>query len=647
MDLPSRLDQRPHRPASRNDFEIAILCALTLEADAVDHVFDHHWKKDGITYDKAPGDSNYYITGTIHRHNVVLAYMPDEGKVNGAVVATNCRLSFPNIRLALVVGVCAAVPFPRSDSTSRVDEIVLGDVIISNGVVEYDHGRMQPEGFKRKATVMDNLGRPNQEIRTFLRMLKGVRPGRELRQAMLEQLSRFKTEPKLDADYPGFENDRLFPTGYRHATDGKSCDEGGCAQPLVKRRRLQQPDVQPRVHIGLIASGDMVMKSSFHRDIIVEDEKVIAFEMESAGVWDVFPCVVIKGACDYADSHKTKGWQRYAAATAASCMKAFLGEWVPSNLQTIPAPAPSSSTVTAELSTAQPAVVTTKTVVFCVPLPVNPRFVGRTQILNELQTKLFDNDNGKIALVGLAGVGKTQIALQLAVYVRDNMQDRSVFWLSALSMPSFEQSCRLIMKQSGLKDSDSKDPKAIIQDYLSSERAGRWLLIVDNADDKSLLFGSDEVTECIKKHLPQSESGLMLFTTRSRQVASAAAQCAENIIPVLGMSDQEAREHLGKKTSSSELNRNEEATESLLQRLTNLPLAITQAAAYINENQISIATYLDLFDNTDAVQLISNHFYDDTRYKESDNAVATTLLVSFRQISETNELAARLLTFLA
>jgi nucleoside phosphorylase len=52
--------------------------------------------------------------------------------------------------------------------------------------------------------------------------------------------------------------------------------------------------------------------------------------MESAGVWDIFPCVVIKGACDYADSHKAKAWQRYAAATAAACMKAFLGYWVPS-----------------------------------------------------------------------------------------------------------------------------------------------------------------------------------------------------------------------------------------------------------------------------------------------------------------------------
>jgi nucleoside phosphorylase len=54
---------------------------------------------------------------------------------------------------------------------------------------------------------------------------------------------------------------------------------------------------------------------------------VIAFEMESAGVWDQHPTMVIKAACDYADSHKNKDWQAYAAVTAAACLKAFVKEW--------------------------------------------------------------------------------------------------------------------------------------------------------------------------------------------------------------------------------------------------------------------------------------------------------------------------------
>lgn len=56
---------RPRRPATRSDFEIAIICALTLEADAVDALIDHHWDDDGLPYDKAPGDPNAYSTGAI------------------------------------------------------------------------------------------------------------------------------------------------------------------------------------------------------------------------------------------------------------------------------------------------------------------------------------------------------------------------------------------------------------------------------------------------------------------------------------------------------------------------------------------------------------------------------------------------------
>lgn len=84
---------------------------------------------------------------------------------------------------------------------------------------------------------------------------------------------------------------------------------------------------QPLIHLGRIASGDLVMMSGHRRDEIAAREEVIAFEMEGAGVWDNFPTVVIKGVCDYADSHKNKRWQRYAAVTAAACMKAFLRRW--------------------------------------------------------------------------------------------------------------------------------------------------------------------------------------------------------------------------------------------------------------------------------------------------------------------------------
>ena len=51
---------------------------------------------------------------------------------------------------------------------------------------------------------------------------------------------------------------------------------------------------------------------------------VLCVEMEAAGLMDDFPCLVIRGICDYADSHKNKRWQPYAAATAAAYAKELL-----------------------------------------------------------------------------------------------------------------------------------------------------------------------------------------------------------------------------------------------------------------------------------------------------------------------------------
>jgi nucleoside phosphorylase len=318
----------PRRPATRTDFEIAVFCALSIEADAVGALFDRRWDDETSPYDKAADDPNAYSTGAVGRHNVVLVHMPGMGNTSAAAVAAHCRTSFPNIKLALIVGICGVVPFrPGSSETAG---IVLGDVIISDGVVQYDFGRRLPEEFVLKDTLLDTLGRPNTEIRALLAKLKGLHERKMLQGKMAGYMDVLRGEPELAAAYPGAAQDRLFESTYRHVTDGMSCGECGCDGELVQRARLEQSDVQPAVHFGLIASGDTVMKSGKDRDAIARQAGVIGFEMEGAGVWDNFPCVVIKGACDYADSHKTKAWQRYAAATAAACMKAFLGHWVPS-----------------------------------------------------------------------------------------------------------------------------------------------------------------------------------------------------------------------------------------------------------------------------------------------------------------------------
>lgn len=304
-------------PRTRDSIRIVIICALTLEADAVEALFDRHWDDEGLPFEGASGDTNAYSVGAVGDHNVLLLHMAGMGKVEAARAAATCRASFPNIRLALLVGICGGVP------SGGGREIILGDVIISDGIVQYDFGRQFAGSFIRKNTLVDNLGRPNSEIRGLLSKLKGLRGRELLGRQMANDLKVLERTPLLAASYPGASRDVLFDPAYHHVGEG-TCAEAGCDGRLVCRARLQQSEPEPVVHFGLVASGDKVIKSAGDRDSIATAEGVIGFEMEGAGIWDTFPCVVIKGVCDYADSHKSKSWQRYAAATAAACMKGFL-----------------------------------------------------------------------------------------------------------------------------------------------------------------------------------------------------------------------------------------------------------------------------------------------------------------------------------
>ncbi|EXL38999.1 hypothetical protein FOCG_18375 [Fusarium oxysporum f. sp. radicis-lycopersici 26381] len=321
MSTPSPL----RRPNDRRGFEIAIICALPLEADAIEALFDYYWDSNGPPFGKAARDPNSYSTGVIGCHNVVLVRMPGMGKVHAAAAASSCRASFPNVKIALVVGVCGVAPFKRNG-----EEIVLGDVVISECIIQYDFGRRLPGQFVPKEGPLDSLGRPNQEIRGVLAQAKGIRGRQLLVSEMIRYLSILRQNPEFRAEYPGVAYDRLFEASYRHSEDQKLCEQVGCDGKLVPRRRLQAtgPSPAPAIHFGLMASGDSVMKSGEDRDREVEARDIVAFEMEGAGVWDILPCIVIKGACDYADSHKSKVWQRYAAATAAACAKALLNFWV-------------------------------------------------------------------------------------------------------------------------------------------------------------------------------------------------------------------------------------------------------------------------------------------------------------------------------
>ncbi|KLU89782.1 hypothetical protein MAPG_08751 [Magnaporthiopsis poae ATCC 64411] len=260
--------------------------------------------------------------------------------------------------------------------------------------------------------------------------------------------------------------------------------------------------------------------------------------------------------------------------------------------------------------------------------------------------KLFGDDGPRrAALVGLGGIGKTQAALQLAYLTQENKSGWSVFWVPALSMASFEQACVDIIGKLRVPLGEGEGAKDTFRRHFSLATAGKWLLIVDNADDLETVFGQGDEGG-INDYLPQSSGGRILFTTRSRKVAASVAR--NNIVDLSEMSRGEAREFLEKSSVEPSLPPDDTVHE-FLQELAHLPLAITQAAAYMNENQVSIAEYLGIFRNTDRdkVELLAAEFTDNTRYKETQNVVATTWIISFEQIHKINADAAKLLSFTA
>ncbi|KAF0324981.1 hypothetical protein GQ607_007874 [Colletotrichum asianum] len=338
---------------SREHVRVAICCALPLEADAVQAVFDTCLDDDDLDQDKmrSSSDTNSYNFGIIGRHFTVLVHMPGMGRTNGAIVATKCQASFPNIKLALVVGICGGLPFYGTEKK----EIILGDVVISEGLYGYDFGSRFPDEFVVKNSADDVFARPSPQVRSILRKLKSRHNHRKLQLKTHEYLRQIQRDPENRAHYPGAKEDQLFAGTYAHMHrspgECNKCSDANTIAPrvclearsstcgnlacdnamLVTRSRLNvildhPAEARPMIHFGKVACGDQVMKSGNHRDAIGHESGAIAFEMEGAGIWDSFSCLVIKGVCDYADSHKHKKWQSYAAATAAACAKAFLQE---------------------------------------------------------------------------------------------------------------------------------------------------------------------------------------------------------------------------------------------------------------------------------------------------------------------------------
>ena len=257
-----------------------------------------------------------------------------------------------------------------------------------------------------------------------------------------------------------------------------------------------------------------------------------------------------------------------------------------------------------------------------------------------------------MAITGLGGVGKTQLALELVYRTREKYKNCSIIWIPATDMESLQQAYMHVAQQLGIPgwDEEKVDVKRLVQGYLSKESAGQWLLVFDNADDIDMWIakpgfkqGSDRLIE----YLPRSKQGCIIFTTRDRKTAVKLAQ--QNVIEVPEMDERTAMQLLQNCLVNQDLVNDKQDTKTLLAQLTYLPLAIAQAAAYINENGIALADYLSLLadQEEEVIELLSEEFENGGRYRSVKNPVATTWLISFEQIRHRDPLAADYLSFMA
>jgi nucleoside phosphorylase len=318
-------------------YTVGWVAALPIElAAALAMLDERHGKPDD--FEKPSSDDNSYRWGRIGDHNVVIASLPVGvyGTISAATTAKDMTSSFPNIKVGLMVGIGAGIARPNQRRDIR-----LGDVVVSlprgqsGGVIQYDLGKSRvSEDQGHTAHTFERVGSLNSPPTALLKALTLLQAEAEMEgskvSSFLEDiLKRYPRMAKNEPDKPGYvyqgqDNDRLFEASYIHAS-GMGCDDCDSTRTIPRVTR-PDPDV-PEVHYGVIASGNKLVKDAVERDLILKEsgEDCICLEMEAAGLMNSFPCLVIRGICDYADSHKNDNWQKYAAATAAAYAKELLG----------------------------------------------------------------------------------------------------------------------------------------------------------------------------------------------------------------------------------------------------------------------------------------------------------------------------------
>ncbi|KAK2684582.1 hypothetical protein QWA68_016369, partial [Fusarium oxysporum] len=313
-------------------YTVGWICAIATEYLAAQLFLDEEHEGPEFVSDN---DSNNYTLGKIGKHNVVIAVLPhgEYGISSAAGVAKDMLNSFPNVRFGLMVGIGGGAPTPEHD-------IRLGDVVVSasshgkGGVFQYDFGKaVQGQEFQETGF----LNQPPTILRTAVHGLltqykrKGHKLDKHINDILVEN-------PRLKREFqrPESSTDRLYRSSKVHPPDDQSSCVKACGDDpstLVVRPGRTEYEDNPTIHYGLIASSNRLMKDALTRDALAAKKSVLCFEMEAAGLMNHFPCLVIRGICDYSDSHKNKEWQGFAAMMAAAYAKDLLRQIPPNKVE--------------------------------------------------------------------------------------------------------------------------------------------------------------------------------------------------------------------------------------------------------------------------------------------------------------------------
>lgn len=286
-----------------SSYQIGWICALPTELAASKAMLE---EEHGEILGLDPEDNNNYNAGRMHQHKVVIASLPagEDGIAAAANIAQDMRRSFPKLRAGLLVGIGGGIP-------SKTADIRLGDVVVSQpskqhgGVVQYDKGKsLSGQPFTRKGFL-------NRSPTNLLTALSSLQAEHELKDSQMpkylsEMMSRHSKMRDTGYAYPGVDQDSLS------AEDGKDIE------------RKPRKNTNPHIHYGIIASGNQVIANRQQRDGLRTELGALCVEMEAAGLMNTFPCLVVRGICDYADSEKNDRWHRYASASAAAFAKELL-----------------------------------------------------------------------------------------------------------------------------------------------------------------------------------------------------------------------------------------------------------------------------------------------------------------------------------